>query len=80
MIDHEYFIRQTLKLARKGIGKTATNPLVGAVLVKVENGEAVLSPKATTRVTANRTRKWKPFAARNAKGSPIFPIQSCMLI
>lgn len=39
MIDHENFIRQTLKLARKGIGKTATNPLVGAILVKVENGE-----------------------------------------
>ena len=40
MFSHEHFIRQTLKLARKGIGKTATNPLVGAVLVKVENGDA----------------------------------------
>ncbi len=45
MIDHEPFIRQTLKLARKGIGKTATNPLVGAVLVKVENGEARIIAK-----------------------------------
>lgn len=45
MIDHEKFIRLTLKLARKGIGKTATNPLVGAVLVKVENGEARIIAK-----------------------------------
>lgn len=45
MIDHEHFIRQTLKLARKGIGKTATNPLVGAILVKVENGEGRIIAK-----------------------------------
>lgn len=31
---HEYYIRQTLKLARKGVGKTKTNPLVGAILVR----------------------------------------------
>ncbi|MBL7995643.1 bifunctional diaminohydroxyphosphoribosylaminopyrimidine deaminase/5-amino-6-(5-phosphoribosylamino)uracil reductase RibD [bacterium] len=45
MIDHESFIRQTLKLARKGIGKTATNPLVGAILVKIENGVAQIIAK-----------------------------------
>jgi diaminohydroxyphosphoribosylaminopyrimidine deaminase/5-amino-6-(5-phosphoribosylamino)uracil reductase len=41
MIDHENFIRQTLKLARKGIGKTATNPLVGAVLVHRSDGAII---------------------------------------
>ncbi|KAB2880270.1 bifunctional diaminohydroxyphosphoribosylaminopyrimidine deaminase/5-amino-6-(5-phosphoribosylamino)uracil reductase RibD [bacterium] len=45
MIDHEHFIRQTLKLAGKGIGKTATNPMVGAILVKLENGEGRIITK-----------------------------------
>ncbi len=41
MIDHEKFIRQTLKLAVKGIGKTATNPMVGAVLVRRSDGKVM---------------------------------------
>ncbi|HNC49671.1 MAG TPA: deaminase, partial [bacterium] len=40
---HEYYIRQTLKLARKGVGKTKTNPLVGAILVRhTPNGDQII--------------------------------------
>lgn len=31
--NHDYFIQKTLKLAHRGLGKTRTNPMVGAVLV-----------------------------------------------
>ncbi|MBL7074479.1 bifunctional diaminohydroxyphosphoribosylaminopyrimidine deaminase/5-amino-6-(5-phosphoribosylamino)uracil reductase RibD [candidate division KSB1 bacterium] len=34
MTDDELFIRRTLRLAKKGKGKTSPNPLVGAILVK----------------------------------------------
>ncbi|MFA6027955.1 MAG: bifunctional diaminohydroxyphosphoribosylaminopyrimidine deaminase/5-amino-6-(5-phosphoribosylamino)uracil reductase RibD [Patescibacteria group bacterium] len=34
MINHEYFIRRTFLLAKKGEGKVAPNPMVGAILVK----------------------------------------------
>jgi diaminohydroxyphosphoribosylaminopyrimidine deaminase/5-amino-6-(5-phosphoribosylamino)uracil reductase len=32
-IDEE-FIKQTLRLAKKGLGSTSPNPLVGALVVK----------------------------------------------
>jgi diaminohydroxyphosphoribosylaminopyrimidine deaminase/5-amino-6-(5-phosphoribosylamino)uracil reductase len=43
--SNEFYIRQTLKLARKGLGKTATNPLVGAVLAKVIRGKETVIGK-----------------------------------
>lgn len=33
-MSHDSFIRRTLELAEKGRGKTGTNPMVGAVLVR----------------------------------------------
>lgn len=39
MIDHEYYMRQAIRLALKAKGKTFPNPLVGAVVVK--NGSIV---------------------------------------
>ena len=38
-MDHEYFMRMALSLAKKGQGYTSPNPMVGAVVVK--NGEVV---------------------------------------
>jgi diaminohydroxyphosphoribosylaminopyrimidine deaminase/5-amino-6-(5-phosphoribosylamino)uracil reductase len=38
-MDHEYFMRMALNLARKGQGYTSPNPMVGAVIVK--NGAVV---------------------------------------
>lgn len=38
-MDHEYFMRMALNLAKKGQGYTSPNPMVGAVIVK--NGEVV---------------------------------------
>jgi diaminohydroxyphosphoribosylaminopyrimidine deaminase/5-amino-6-(5-phosphoribosylamino)uracil reductase len=38
-MDHEYFMRIALKLAKKGQGYTSPNPMVGAVVVK--NGKVV---------------------------------------
>ena len=32
--NNEYYMRRTLQLARKGIGMTSPNPMVGAVIVK----------------------------------------------
>jgi diaminohydroxyphosphoribosylaminopyrimidine deaminase/5-amino-6-(5-phosphoribosylamino)uracil reductase len=34
MKNHEYYMRQVLKLAKKGMGLTNPNPLVGAIIVK----------------------------------------------
>lgn len=34
MISDEFYVKQTLKLAKKGLGWTNPNPMVGAVLVK----------------------------------------------
>lgn len=34
LMSHDSFIRRTLELAEKGRGKTGTNPMVGAVLVR----------------------------------------------
>jgi len=34
MVDDERYMRLALKLARKGLGKTSPNPMVGAVIVK----------------------------------------------
>lgn len=39
MKTHEDHIRHTLRLARKGLGKTKTNPMAGAVLVMKTDGE-----------------------------------------
>ena len=38
-MDHEYFMRMALNLAKKGQGYTSPNPMVGAVIVK--DGEVV---------------------------------------
>jgi diaminohydroxyphosphoribosylaminopyrimidine deaminase/5-amino-6-(5-phosphoribosylamino)uracil reductase len=38
-MDHEYFMRMALNLAKKGQGYASPNPMVGAVIVK--NGEVV---------------------------------------
>ena len=38
-MDHEYFMRMALNLAKKGQGYTSPNPMVGALIVK--NGEVV---------------------------------------
>ena len=43
MNDHEKFIRRTLTLARKGLGRTATNPMVGAVLIRRSDGGIISS-------------------------------------
>ncbi|KKL76802.1 hypothetical protein LCGC14_2041270 [marine sediment metagenome] len=32
--DHNHFMREAIHLARKGIGKTSPNPIVGAVIVR----------------------------------------------
>ena len=37
--DDNYFMREAIRLARKGIGKTSPNPVVGAVIVK--NGKVI---------------------------------------
>lgn len=34
MLNHEYFIRRTFFLAKKGEGRVSPNPMVGAILVK----------------------------------------------
>ena len=39
MNTDELFIKQTLKLAKKGLGWTNPNPMVGAVIVK--NGRVI---------------------------------------
>ncbi|HEX9061157.1 MAG TPA: bifunctional diaminohydroxyphosphoribosylaminopyrimidine deaminase/5-amino-6-(5-phosphoribosylamino)uracil reductase RibD [Clostridia bacterium] len=39
MESHEYYMKRTLELAKKGWGRTNPNPLVGAVIVK--NGEII---------------------------------------
>lgn len=39
MISDEFFLKQTLKLAKKGLGWTNPNPMVGAVIVK--NGRII---------------------------------------
>ncbi len=41
MLNHEFYIRETLKLAKRGFGKTDTNPLVGAVLVHKTTGSII---------------------------------------
>jgi diaminohydroxyphosphoribosylaminopyrimidine deaminase / 5-amino-6-(5-phosphoribosylamino)uracil reductase len=33
-LSDEYYLRQTLRLARKGLGRTYPNPMVGAIIVK----------------------------------------------
>ncbi len=38
-LDDNYFMREAIRLARKGIGKTSPNPIVGAVIVK--NGKII---------------------------------------
>ncbi len=39
MYNNHYFLNLALKLAKKGIGQTHPNPLVGAVIVK--NGKII---------------------------------------
>ena len=38
-LDDNYFMREAIRLARKGIGKTSPNPVVGAVIVR--NGKII---------------------------------------
>ncbi len=38
-LDDNYYMRMAIRLARKGIGKTSPNPMVGAVIVK--NGKII---------------------------------------
>ncbi len=37
--DDSHFMREAIRLARKGIGKTSPNPIVGAVIVR--NGKII---------------------------------------
>ncbi len=37
-MNNEYYIKQTLRLAQKAIGRTRTNPMVGAVLTVMNEG------------------------------------------
>ena len=34
LMNHEFYMKEVLKLARKGMGKVSPNPLVGALVVK----------------------------------------------
>ena len=34
MNNHEYWMKQAIELAKKSIGRTAPNPVVGAIVVK----------------------------------------------
>jgi diaminohydroxyphosphoribosylaminopyrimidine deaminase/5-amino-6-(5-phosphoribosylamino)uracil reductase len=38
-LDHNHFMREAIRLARKGIGKTSPNPIVGAIIVR--NGKII---------------------------------------
>ncbi len=75
--NHEFYIRQTLRLARKGLGKTGTNPLVGAVLVKTVNGNETVIGKGY------HTAYGKPHAeveaVRNAKKNGFSDLSAAIL-
>ena len=42
-------MRQAISLARKGVGKTQTNPLVGAILLRLDSGQAQIIGKGYHR-------------------------------
>lgn len=58
-----HFMRLALRLARRGLGRTSPNPMVGAVLTK--RGEVI--GQGWHREAGGRTPRWKPSVMPNAK-------------
>ena len=50
-MDHEFFMKKALALAKKGQGYTSPNPMVGAVIVKDGHG---MSLKSTAVIEAGQ--------------------------
>ncbi|UCF78339.1 MAG: bifunctional diaminohydroxyphosphoribosylaminopyrimidine deaminase/5-amino-6-(5-phosphoribosylamino)uracil reductase RibD [Candidatus Eiseniibacteriota bacterium] len=68
--DAERFMRQALRLARKGRGKTSPNPMVGAVVVR--HGKVVGSGSHMRRGAAHAEVVAIEKAGRRARGGALF--------